>query len=202
MIDWSEFLHQWNSKLLASPELIEELKHWPNDDLEHAAENGWLGYPGVTEVELMTTEARLGRQLPPSYRAFLSTSNGWRFLGNRIPKLWSAQEIEWLPTRHRESIDAWLEGERFDTESAIAAIPDSEYFVYGEAQEPFTVRSEYLHTALDISAVEIAGTAMYLLNPQVIVGGEWEAWLWAHWLPGAYRYRSFDELVLAAYQTF
>ncbi len=135
----------------------------------------------------MDAENRLGRQLPPSYC---------------IPKLWSTHEIEWLPTRHRESIDAWLEGEHFGTESIIAAILDSEYFVYGEAQDTVTMRSEYLPTALDISAVEIARTAMYLLNPQVIVGGEWEAWLWAHWLPGAYRYRSFEELMLGAYQTF
>lgn len=202
MIDWSGFLSQWNAELISSPRLREELRNVSNGDLERAVENGWLGYPGATEAELMAAEHRLGMQLPPSYRSFLATSNGWLLPGYCIPKLWSTHEIEWLPTRHRESIDSWLEGEHLGTESTIAAIPDSEYFVYGEAQDTVTMRSGYLPTALDISAVEIAGTAMYLLNPQVIVGGEWEAWLWAHWLAGAYRYRSFEELMLGAYQTF
>ncbi len=89
MIDWSEFLSQRNSELLSSPRLREELRNLPNDELERAVENGWLGYPGATEAELRAAETRSGRQLPPSDRSFLSTSKGWLFLGYCIPKLWS-----------------------------------------------------------------------------------------------------------------
>ena len=38
----------------------------------------WLGYPGATEEQIMNLETRLGRKLPPSYRAFLKASNGFR----------------------------------------------------------------------------------------------------------------------------
>ena len=32
--------------------------------------------------------------------------------------------------------------------------------------------------------------------------GEWEAWFFANWLPGATRFRSFAELMEAEYQSF
>jgi hypothetical protein len=42
---------------------------------------------------------------------------------------------------------------------------------------------EDLSATLEISAREIAGSATYLLNPNVIGGdGEWEARYYAHWL--------------------
>ena len=60
---------------------------------------------------------------------------------------------------------------------------------------------EYLQTALEISDVGDAG--IYLLNPQVVTEeGEWETWFFANWLPGATRYRSFQELMEAEYQNF
>jgi SMI1-KNR4 cell-wall len=74
--DWHDFLQWWSSELLASsnaamlmpPEVIRA---------------GWLGYPGATETQIAQAEARLETMLPPSYRAFLQVSNGWR-LGNQI----------------------------------------------------------------------------------------------------------------------
>ena len=39
--------------------------------------SGWLGYAGASSKKLPALETRLGNQLPPSYRAFLLTSNGW-----------------------------------------------------------------------------------------------------------------------------
>jgi HEAT repeat protein len=54
---------------------------------------------------------------------------------------------------------------------------------------------------LQISA--IGDAAVYLLNPQVITkNGEWEAWFFANWLPGAHRYRSFQELMQGQYTSF
>lgn len=42
--------------------------------------------------------------------------------------------------------------------------------------------------------------AIYVLNPQIVTPeGEWEAWLFADWLPGAARYRSFQDLMQAEY---
>ena len=46
-------------------------------------------------------------------------------------------------------------------------------------------------------------SAIYLLNPKVVTpDGEWEAWFFANWLPGAARYRSFVELMQAEYRSF
>jgi hypothetical protein len=197
--DWLSFLTRWNAELLTSRLLAEVRQHFPSDDLERAVAAGWLGYPGATEAELAATEARLGVRLPPSYRAFLATSNGWRCPEHFIPKLWSTDEIEWLPTRHQASIDAWREGEQVYGSTAVS---DEDYFVYGDEQYHYGIRSEYLPTALDISDVKIAGTAMCVLNPQVTLDREWEAWFWAHWIPGANRYRSFLDLMLYLHRSF
>jgi hypothetical protein len=35
-----------------------------------------------------------------------------------------------------------------------------------------------------------------LLNPQVVLEGEWETWLFANWLPSAQRYKSFRDFIL------
>ena len=45
-------------------------------------------------------------------------------------------------------------------------------------------------------------SAIFLLNPQVISGGEWEAWFYANWLPGANRYRSFWDMLRMEYELF
>lgn len=38
--------------------------------------------------------------------------------------------------------------------------------------------------------------AILLLNPEVVFeDGEWEAWYFATWLPGAMRFRSFADLM-------
>lgn len=197
--EWLHFLTVWNAELLTSRMLAEIRRRNPSDDLDRAIANGWLGYPGASETEIAEVEARLGVILPPSYRAFLATSNGWRWPELFIPKVWSTNEIEWLVTRHQDGITAWREGEQAYADTVI---PDEEYLIYGDEQQPTTMRSQYLQTALDISDVEIAGTAQYILNPQVSHDGEWEAWFWAHWLPGAERYRSFQELMQARYASF
>jgi hypothetical protein len=201
-LDWVAFLRHWNAEALASRLLREELSYTTDDELRMAVACGWLGFPGATEAELAAAEAQLGARLPNSYRTFLTVSNGWLWPSVHIPKLWSTAEIAWLPFRHREGIDSWREGERLYSQDYPVAVPDAEYLLYGAEQSPFTLRSEYLETALDISAQERAGTALYLLNPRVTSDGEWEAWFWAHWLPGAARYRSFAELMFGTYEQF
>ena len=73
--------------------------------------------------------------------------------------------------------------------------------MYGQEQDPITLRVEYLQTALQIS--DVGDSSIYLLNPQVVTEeGEWEAWFFANWLPGAARYRSFQELMKEEYRNF
>lgn len=86
-----------------------------------------------------------------------------------------------------------------DSQLKTPSIADEEYFVYGEAQDCSNLRVEYLQTALEIS--DLGDSAIYLLNPQVITAdGEWEAWFFCNWLPGADRYRSFREMMQAEYK--
>ncbi len=198
--NWRRFFRDWNDELLESRRLADRLWYRWDEDLAEAAAARWLGYPAASEEEITRAEARLGTTLPPSYRAFLQASNGWRYLGTFVPELWPSWKIDWLTNKHRERVDAWLEGERYHGEPI--RIPDERYFVYGKEQDPVTLRSEYLETALAIGPDEM-GNGMYLLNPRIVTPeGEWEAWFWAAWLPGAKRYRSFQEMMVAERESF
>jgi len=190
---WGDLLRRWNQELLQSESIREREAVLP--DLDPAARaSGWLGFPGASEGQLQAAEARLGRRLPPSYRSFLQVSNGWRQITHYIDRLWSTEEIAWHADRHRDLIDAWVEGDR--TYGEPPPIPDEEYLVYGPAQKTTTMRTAYLYTALEISGEGWGGSGIFLLNSRVVTPeGEWEAWFWAAWIPGATRYRSFWEMM-------
>ena len=99
--DWRPFLETW------SRELIEAGAY--SDLPPEVVESGWLGFPGATDEQLRLAEARLGIGLPPSYREFLTVSNGWRLTGNFIWRIWSTEEIDWFRVRNAEWIDAYVD---------------------------------------------------------------------------------------------
>ena len=188
--DWRTFLETFSRELIeadAYPDLPPEV-----------VESGWLGFPGATDEQLGLVEARLGIGLPPSFREFLRVSNGWRQTGTSIWRMWSTDEIDWFHVRNADWIDAYVNPFGGRDESWLT---DEEYLVYGEAQDSVRFRVEYLESALEVS--DIGDSAIYLLNPRVVTpDGEWEAWFFANWLPGAIRHRSFAELMEAEYQSF
>lgn len=200
-LDWSAFLSQWNVEMLVCADIRKQL---PKKMLE----SDWLGTLGATEDQIIQAEARLGVHLPPSYRAFLHVSNGWQHAGFHIHTLWSVEHIDWYATRHLQAIELALRAEK--TQALLAGldttslnVPDERYFVYGDRQETINIRSEYLKGALEISEEDPGGDGVCLLNPAIRTSdGEWEAWFFAHWLPGARRYRSFWELMLGEYDRF
>ena len=156
-----------------------------------------LGFSGATESMLANAEQRLGSRLPPSYRSFLECTNGLRqakpFLAACGGDFWPVEELDWFRKRNSEWIDAYT-GESYD-------VPDSLYFVYGAEQDCVQFRAEYLRDCLEIS--HDGDSAVYLLNPRIVsTEGEWEAWFFANWNPGADRYRSFAELMHAHYERF
>jgi cell wall assembly regulator SMI1 len=63
--NWPDFLRRWQ----------EEWVPRANRDDGRAAVP--LGRAGADEAAIVTAEERLGRRLPPSYRQFLATSDGW-----------------------------------------------------------------------------------------------------------------------------
>ena len=150
----------------------------------------WLGNPGASEDQIIETETRLGMSLPPSYREFLKVSNGWCNSDWTELQLWSTEDVDWFSARNQAWINAW----QFSGE-AIPSVPDETYFIYGDAQDCINLRREYLSTALEISSDSGDGDIFLLIPDVVSEDGEWEAWHFGNKLPGAFRYRSFYELM-------
>jgi hypothetical protein len=187
--DWPTFLHDWNETLLTFARDTDDLDDLSEDEDSPTEQifSGWLGYPGASEQQVYDLEQRLQTRLPPSYRSFLLASNGFRQPGNTVPRLYSIPQVDWYRNTDQATIDIWLQGfqeSRKMYPNAPAPLEDA-----FEPDLPFT---------LQVSAEEQAGTAVYLLNPQkVSEDGEWEAWFFAHWVPGVNRYASFWELMKA-----
>ncbi len=68
---------------------------------------------------------------------------------------------------------------------------ERDYFNYTDGN---TVNFDSKHLAHTLCLSELEDSAVLLLNPMVVwPDGEWEAWFFANWLPGARRYRSFAD---------
>ena len=95
--NWHEFLGRWQEEWVPR----EDEEEYESEE-EHESEAGGqavarLGRPGADEVAIAAAEERLGRRLPPSYREFLSASDGWhvdQMAG--IYQLGGAADIDWF----------------------------------------------------------------------------------------------------------
>ena len=173
--DWHEFLARWSREWIESDQQAQNVRARVSPDV---IASGWLGYEGATKEEIAAVEARLGVVLPPSYRAFLSVSDGWRNAGPFIYSLRPVAEIDWLRVRNQDLIDVWTAA---------------------HMHEGWEKR--YFPTALQIS--DWGDSAICLLNPLVVRDdGECEASFFANWFPGAQVYGSFRELMEALHETF
>jgi hypothetical protein len=174
--DWGAFLKKYNQEMLSYEGILEQLP-------DEISESKWLGYAGASGSDILVAEKRLASKLPLSYRAFLKTSNGWRLPSTTIISLLSSSKITWFRDENQDWIDAYAQ---------TPPVSDKEYLVYGEKQDCGCFRAEYLNNALQVS--EVSDSAVLLLNPEIVTpDGEWETWLFANWLPGAVRYRSFGD---------
>jgi len=146
---------------------------------------------GASVEQLALAEKRLGVSLPPSYRTFLEATNGCLTGGDFIYEMWPVETIDWFMKLEPQWVEAYT-GPGLPDEPTVS---DDKYFVYGPKQDPAYLPVEYLTTALQISPT--GDNAVYLLNPRVVSeAGEWEAWFFANWLPGATRYHSFLDMML------
>jgi hypothetical protein len=148
----------------------------------------WPGNGAASEGLLVEAESRLKIALPPSYRAFLSASNGWRNLSLEIPVLRPVERITWFKKAHRDWVQAYVDPLR-GTEPLLPS--EQDYFNYASQD---SVHFDVKHLAHTLCISDAGDSAVLLLNPMVIwPDGEWEAWFFANWLPGASRYRSFAD---------
>lgn len=183
MLDWTALLKRW-SKELTQTELARRLN-------PPAESPDWLGFAPASEEEIAAAERRLGVLLPPSYRAFLETSNGWRRTTPFIGRIRPAGEINWFRVENEQWAEIYAE--------QGSDLTDTEYFDYAEGGAP-DHRASHMKSLLQISDVD---DGVYLLNPDAVTpDGEWEAWFFANWTPGATRYPSFAHMMIAEYQTF
>ena len=149
--------------------------------------DNWLGFPPASPELINAKEQEQEVALPPSYREFLLTTNGFRQISFFSGGLFSVDRIGWTKDVDPDFLKILNE---FD-----APVSDEQYFVYGDKQRSELFRLEYLNATLQVS--EWVDGSVILLNPLVKFGDEWEAWVYANWHPGAHRYRSFRELIEA-----
>jgi len=91
--EWESWLGRWNRELLEriGPTVDNRLLRYGVTPEVRAS--GWLGLPAATEEQITRLETRLGRALPPSYRAFLKASNGFRQPGMLVWRVLPAEEV-------------------------------------------------------------------------------------------------------------
>ena len=106
------------------------------------------------------------------------------------------EEVDWYRVENSRGIQSIIE-----SYSGSDPVSDEEYFDYSYDQRSPAYRPQYLLSVLQIS--DVGDSAVYLLNPEVRTAeGEWEAWFFASWRPGATRYRSFWEMMQEQYQDY
>lgn len=83
---WRPFLTLWSEE-------------WTGDER--------LGFPPAAEEQVAAAEARLGCVLPPSFRQFLLTTDGWRHAGRSVRRLRGTADLGWL----RDLEPSWISGD-------------------------------------------------------------------------------------------
>jgi HEAT repeat protein len=183
IMDWKPFLSRWSVQMMQSG-LAEQVDPPPES-------SDWLGFPKASAREITALEKRLGLTLPPSYREFLQVSNGWRRTTPFIANLRHASEANWFRIENEQWTEVYAE--------SGSDLSDAEYFDY-EKNGELHHRAAHMAHLVQISDVD---DGVYLLNPQTVTpDGEWEAWFFANWIPGARRYPSFAHLMVGEYKSF
>ena len=173
--EWKNFLAAWTR------ELVERKSNNPNVRRDLNPVTG-LGFPGATEAQVVSAEARLGVHLPHSNREFLKATNGLQQPFSYVPAcggdLWPIQDVDWFNVRNAEWIDAY-DGVDDGSSGSMRFVDE-------------------LRGTLELS--HSGDSAVYLLNPNVKTDeGEWEAWFFASWSPDVERFRSFEEMMRTRY---
>ena len=184
--NWQALLTRINNSILADKETT-RLMNNPET----------LFYPPASMEQVDEAEKRLGVKLPFSYKKFLLVSNGFKIISSTYYNILSVENIQWLKDFDSGLIDAYLHP--FPT-GKYPAVSDEDYFQYGEKQNSTSIRPEYLKSCLAVSGWGDA--SLLLLNPEIKYNGEWEAWAFANWYPGAHRFKSFWDLVNEEFKSY
>jgi hypothetical protein len=128
--------------------------------------DAWDHYRPAASDDLDSAERRLGRSLPPTYREFLSVSDGWPAGSGIVTGLRSASSVGWFRDIESEWYQIWRD-------IAVAEDPN---------ELGFDV--ELMGRALVVS--EPAERALLLDPDDFDAGtGEWACYTFSNWAPGA-----------------
>lgn len=173
-VDWAAWLRDFNRELLDQLDLGTPSAFRDPRVTHELVATGWLGSPSADDSRIAAGEERLGAELPASYRTFLAASDGFLQPDLIVPRLRATDELAWYGDADPESAATWA--------------------AFAEPGDPLG----RLAGCLQVSDIELVGTAVYLLDPVSRgLDGEWEAYLLAHWVPGVERYASFFDLMEA-----
>ncbi|MET7771143.1 SMI1/KNR4 family protein [Nocardia sp. NPDC005366] len=139
----------------------------------------WLGYAPAAEVDVEVVEERLGLRLPPSYRGFLLTTDGWRHAGEFVWKMRDTTNLGWL----RDLEPAWESWADLITEAPV-----------GAPGNPFS-RGLLISLHADVGV-------LFLDPADRDENGEWAAYSVFSWAEFPRRYPSFTALMESLYQDF
>jgi hypothetical protein len=141
------------------------------------------------EDEIRAAEDRLGLRLPPSYRSHLLAAAP--LPGDHGLTLLSPSEIDRLEHLDPAGVAAWMVGVQ-----SVPAPPPGTQPLPDDPMDPATMPHDQLGDTIVVSTTD--DMRVLLLNPaRIDASGEWEAWDFATWYPGAYRYPSFGRLIAA-----
>ncbi|MEU8438404.1 SMI1/KNR4 family protein [Streptomyces sp. NPDC029216] len=192
--EWEPFLRTWSAERDAARRA------------EDASEPplGWLGFDPAPPERIAALEARLGAPLPPSYRSFLSVTDGWRWAGEFVELLAPAAEVGLLREMTEflhEDLTLW-EQEDLDEDEDEDEDLDDEDEDDGDEDDGEAYESERWNRAVQIS---LTGDQTWLLLDPGDVGddGEWAAYRYSTWSgSGPVRHDSFAGLMRAEYENF
>jgi hypothetical protein len=144
----SELLERWKQELKAAGLALD-----PDFDR----------HPPAEVAAVQEAETRIGRPLPPSYREFLSVSDGWPACAAFVSALRTAATVGWFRDLESEWYDIWRDGSPEDDPG-------------------FDV--ELMGRALVVSA---PGEQALLLDPDDVdaATGEWACYTFSNWFPGS-----------------
>lgn len=179
IVDWKPWLTLWSREWISSAE--------PGGLEPEVVRDGWLGYAPATPEAVAAAEARLGVRLPPSYREFLLTTDGWRDAGIFVWQMRGTASVGWL----RDIESFWAEG----WDDYYAPQWDE-----GDDQVPST-RNPF-STGLMVS-LEADSGVLFLDPEDVDEAGEWAAYSHFSWrAEPPTRFRSFAALMGDLYAEF
>lgn len=100
-MEWQPWLARWSEEWISSGE--------PDSLDAEVLRQRWLGFEAATESKVAATEQRLGLALPPSYRSFLLTTDGWRDAGSFVWRMRDTGDLGWVRDLEPHWEESWAE---------------------------------------------------------------------------------------------